>query len=203
MSSSAPAEGEPRRGPRHTLLLGGTLAVLLIVAGVLALLGQGSPSESLSTNPLGPPNALVGERLPALPVMRMVNAAVADRTPWRDARGAVLLFFAEWCAVCHSEGPRLAANPGRGEIGGVRIVGLDGDAALGAARSFVASDHVRFPVQWDTGLQVADRLLPSGFPAAVFVSRAGRVVAVHYGALSLMQLSAGLSEIVHPMPARS
>jgi peroxiredoxin len=175
--------------------------VLLIVAGVLALLGQGSPSESLTTNPLGPPNALVGERLPALPVMRTLNGGTADRTPWRGERGAVLLFFAKWCAVCHDEVPQLAANLRRGEIGGVRIVGLDGDAGFGTAQSFITSNHVRFPVDWDEGLQVATRLVPSGFPAAVFVSSSGRVVAVHYGALTLMQLSAGLSEIVHPLPA--
>lgn len=199
MSSSAPTE-QPRRGLRRTpllLLVGGVLAVLLIVAGVLALLGQGSPAPT-------PTDRLVGMALPALPRMRTVDGTTADRTPWRGHRGAVLLFFADWCGVCHSEVPLLAANLRRGEFGGVAIVGLDGDAGFGTARSFVASNHVRFPVDWDAGLQVADALVPAGFPATVFVGPTGRVVAVHYGALSLLQLSAGLSQIVHTSaPART
>jgi len=200
MSSSGRTSWRPGRpgGQRYVplvLLAVGVLAVLLIVGGALLLLGQGSPAA-------GPPrDALIGRVLIPFPEMRTVDGARAERAPWHGHRGAVLLFFADWCAVCHREVPNLARAIGRGDVGGVRIVGLDGDASYGMARSFAAANHVRFPVEWDQGLQVADALVPAAFPAAVFVRGTGRVVAVDYGPLSIMQLSAGLSEIVHPSAA--
>ena len=196
MSSSAATDGgaglarDPRRIPA-VLLVAGVLAVLLIVGGVLALLGQGSTSGP------PPPNALVGARLIPLPAMSTVSGGPAGTAPWRHDRGAVLLFFAKWCTVCRTEVPTLAHALGHGDVGGVQVVGLEGDASLGTAKAFSSAMHVRFPVAWDKGLEVADALAPSGFPAAVFVKPSGRVVAVDYGALSIMQLSAGLSEIVH------
>jgi len=168
------------------------LAVLLIVAGVLALLGQGSPSTKGT-----PTSHLVGVRLNArtFPVEPLVGRHGTLRAPWVHHEGAVLLFFAEWCTVCHGEVRRLAHVLGKGDVGGVRIVGYDGDASSAAAAGFVASNHVRFPVAHDGSLIVASGLVPAAFPAAVFIGRGGRVTAVDYGALSVMQLSAGLSTI--------
>lgn len=185
------AAGPPRRLP---VLLGvaAILSVLLVVAGVLALLGQGSPSTS------GPPkSALVGVRLNArtFPTEPLVGATGRLVAPWIHHDGAVLLFFAKWCTVCHGEVHHLARVLGRGIVGGVRIVGYDGDWSLAAATGFVAANHIKFPVGHDRGLLIADTLVPGGLPGAVFVGPTGRITAVDYGALSVMQLSAGLSTI--------
>lgn len=169
------------------------LAVLLVVAGILALLGPG-PKEP-------PPSNLVGVRLHArtFPVEPLVGAHGTLRAPWVHHQGAVLLFFARWCTVCHGEVRQLAHLLGKGDVGGVRVVGYDDDVSAAVAAGFVGSNHVRFPVAHDVGaggvLILASVLAATGLPAAVFVGRSGRITAVHYGALSVMQLSAGLSTI--------
>jgi hypothetical protein len=185
------AAGRPRRLP---VLLGvaAILSVLLVVAGVLELLGQGNPSTS------GPPkSALVGVRLNArtFPTEPLVGATGRLQAPWVHHDGAVLLFFAKWCTVCHGEVHHLARVLGRGIVGGVRIVGYDGDWSLSSAAGFVAANHIEFPVGHDKGLLIADTLVPGGLPGAVFVGPSGTITAVDYGALSVMQLSAGLSTI--------
>lgn len=176
------------------VLVAGLLALLLVVAGVLALLGQGSPGK------VAPPS-LVGQRMQAVERqsgfpswLPAVGARGKVRWPWASHHGAVLLFFANWCYPCHQEVPTLARVVGRGHVGGVRIVGIDGDLSSGAAASFVSSNHVLFLVGHDAGLAVSTQLAPN-YPEAIFVKPDGRVVEVHYGALSVMQLSAGLSKI--------
>ncbi len=201
MSSSATTEREVPDGhpataarPRHVpvlLAVAAILSVLLIVAGVLALLGQGSPS----TKGL-PTSSEVGVRLSHFPHPPLVGAPGRLGTPWGHHHGAVLLFFADWCSVCHGELHRIARELGP-DIGTVHVVGFDGDTSAGTAASFVASNHVRFPVAWDGELEVASVLARGGFPASVFVSQHGVVKAVDYGAISNMELSAGLSLIGH------
>jgi AhpC/TSA family len=204
MSSSGtaePAGADDQRGaanrPRHVpvlLAVGAILSLLLIVVGVLALLGQGSPTTSSP-----PPSAIVGLQLRArtFPRLPLVGAPGTMAAPWGDHHGAVLLFFADWCAVCHGEVRRLARELGP-DIGTVHVVGFDGDHSTDAATAFVASNHIRFPVAHDGELEVADALVPAAFPATVFVSATGKIKAVHYGAISNMQLSAGLSMIGRP-----
>jgi hypothetical protein len=181
----------PGRHVPVLLTVGAILSVLLIVAGVLALLGQGSASTK------GPsPSRTVGLQLRAqtFPHLELVGRPGTLAAPWGDHHGAVLLFFADWCTVCHGEVHRLAHELGP-DVGTVHVVGFDGDVSAGAAASFVAANHIRFPVAHDGELEVADALVPDAFPATVFVSATGKVKAVHYGAISNLQLSAGLSMI--------
>jgi hypothetical protein len=207
MSSSAPTEpqgdqvppSDARRPPQLPILLGvaAILAVLLIVAAVISLLGQGSPATKGS-----PPSRLVGQPVPAAMVehLPLVGGDGSLGVPWGHGHGAVLLFFARWCSVCHAEVHRLAHVLGLGDVGTVHVVGLDGDGGpngASIAAGFVAASGVRFPVALDLNLQVASALVPDGFPATVFVLPSGRVAAVDYGAITTMQLSAGLSEIGH------
>jgi hypothetical protein len=204
MSSSVTTEaagandpGGAAQRPRHVpvlLAVGAILSVLLIAAGVLALLGQGSSPTSAPPTP-----AIVGHQLRAetFPRLPLVDAPGTMAAPWGHHHGAVLLFFADWCTVCHGEVRRLAHELGP-DIGTVHVVGFDGDHSAGAAAAFVASNHIRFPVAHDGELEVADALVPAAFPATVFVSAKGKVKAVHYGAISNMQLSAGLSLIGRP-----
>jgi hypothetical protein len=179
------------------LVVAGIAAVLLVIAGVLALLGQGSPAS-------GPPaqNALIGTSLSRLPPLRppleqVGHAGVLPRRFWAP-HGAVLLFFAQWCTACHHEVNSLARALGRGDVSGVKVLGVDGDQSGSVAAGFVAAHHVRFPVFHDGSLELAGALVPTGFPAAVFVKSDGKVVDVQYGALSVMQLDAGLSKIGKP-----
>lgn len=171
------------------LIVSGALAVLLIAAGVLGLLGVFTPSS-----PTAPSNSLVGKVIDGFSLPG-VNESGNLSAPWSDGHATVLLFFGDFCAPCHEELPRLAPLIGRGVLGGVRFVGVDEDELMSTARSFVKASHVRFPVGLDHFLFLADRLVPAGLPGAVFVDGSGHVVDVQYGALTDEQLSAGLSEL--------
>ena len=111
------------------------------------------------------------------PRLPLVDAPGTLAAPWGHHHGAVLLFFADWCTVCHGEVHRLARELGP-DVGTVHVVGFDGDSSSSVAAAFVASNHIRFPVAHDGELEVADALVPAAFPATVFVSATGKVKAV-------------------------
>jgi thiol-disulfide isomerase/thioredoxin len=171
------------------LIVSGALAVLLIVAGVLALVGVFTPSSPKEANGSLVGTVIHGFSLPG------VNEPGSVLAPWSDGRATVVLFVGDFCAPCHEELDRLAPLIGHGDIGGVRFVGVDEDELMSTARSFLRATHVDFPVGLDHFLELADVLVPGGLPAAVFVAGTGRVVDVQYGLLSNEQLSAGLSEL--------
>lgn len=158
---------------------------MLVCACVLAIIAQDTGSTPQ------PSSSLVGRRLgsfgTALPLVDGAGHLVA---PWADGHPAVLLFFAHWCAPCRAELPTLARAIGAGVIDGAQVVGVDEDASIGTASAFVRQSHVHFPVGEDTLTQLAELLVPSGLPAAVFVDGDGRITAVHYGALTPTSLRA-------------
>jgi peroxiredoxin len=164
-------------------VVGAVLAVVLIIAGVVSLLGpkgQGTPR-----------NELVGTHIAAFNLPDASGGSVA--APWGAHHAAVLLFFAAYCAPCHRELPKLGPVVGTGTFGAIRVIGLDGDSSPSVATSFVAKEKLRFPVGFDSNLVVASELVPAGFPAAVFVRSNGTVAEVHYGALSAAQLRSGFA----------
>jgi hypothetical protein len=185
-ADAAPAERPPAR-PRLAspvvLIVGAIAAVLLIVVGVLSLLDAGGP----------PTSSLVGTRLVAF------NDSPVEGThrivaPWLAHHPAVLLFIGNWCSICHDEMRTLGPALGDGVLGGVYVVGIDSDASLSVARSFVAANDVGFPVAHDWLPVLTQQYVPAD-PATIFVSATGRVVAVHYGAITLKELRAGLATL--------
>ncbi|HEY8080567.1 MAG TPA: TlpA disulfide reductase family protein [Acidimicrobiales bacterium] len=172
----------PRSGPRLALLIGGTVvATILILVGILSLLGQG---------PAGERNRLVGTKAPRFSLPGVVGGAV--RAPWVSHDAAVVLFFADWCAPCHQELPGLARVAGNGSFGRVRVIGIDSDHSPGVASAFLRASGVHFPVGHDPNVVIASQLVPSGFPATVFVSANGRITRIDYGVLSPAALRAGI-----------
>ena len=56
-----------------------------------------------------------------------------------DGTPAVLLFFGDWCRICHAELPPLAAavqppGSGRGALAKVRVLGVDSEDTTATAR---------------------------------------------------------------------
>ena len=92
--------------------------------------------------------------------------------------------------------PRAGGRPRRGSVRCASSASTP-TASSERAKSFVEASHVHFPVGVDPLEELAAELVPQGLPAAVFVRADGRVAEVQYGALSVFQLSAGLSKLVH------
>ena len=183
----------PSGAPRRPLALavGGLVAVLVLFGSVLTLALHWGASGTPSAPATGVGASVAGFSI------RSVDGAEAVTSPWTHHHAAVVLFFSSWCVPCHAELHRFAGPLGAGDIGGVRFVGIDGDPSARIARTFVSHTTLRIPVGVDPALLISSRLAPQETPAAVFVSARGRVVAVQYGALSDLQLSAGLSLLRH------
>jgi thiol-disulfide isomerase/thioredoxin len=186
-SEQAPARPRTLVRTPVALALGALVSVMLIAAGVIALVGGSSPTTA-------PKNALVGTVIRGF-VLRGVNGRVEVASPWSAGHPAVVLFFAKWCTPCHREVPALARVIGRGDLGGVLVIGVDEDVQLSAAQAFVRATRVHFPVGQDQFTELASALVPGGLPAAVFVRANGQVVDVQYGSMSVLELSAGLSDL--------
>jgi peroxiredoxin len=165
------------------VLLGGAIAsILLVVVGVLSLLATG-PTTS----------ALIGERFTGFnePAVAGAGRVVA---PWRTHHPAVLLFFGYWCTACHDEVRALGPGLGDGVVHGVDVIGIDSDASIVVARSFLTDNEVRFPVAHDWLPTLTSEYVPSD-PATFFVSARGQIVAVHYGVITLRALRAGAASL--------
>ncbi|HLK45233.1 MAG TPA: TlpA disulfide reductase family protein [Acidimicrobiales bacterium] len=166
----------------------GLLALLLVFGGVLALL-----EDTTGTPRTGPQSSrLVGQTLRSFSMER-VGGRGRVLTPWAHHHPTVLVFFAKWCTVCATEVPRLAHDLGDGDVGAVRVLGVDADSGLSTAQGFVSSNHVRFPVGLDTADGIAYGLGFSGLPDTVFVAASGKVAAVYSGSLTNGELAQGLA----------
>jgi len=96
----------------------------------------------------------------------------------------------DWCSVCHSEIPPLAAKikalrSGHGSLARLAVIGVDSEDTLSDARSFVTSSGVTFPVGDDSTAHVMNGVYGfQGDPYAVFIEGSGRIMAIHPGPLS-------------------
>lgn len=196
MSSSDTTE-DPTPAPRPRLsrraragLAGAALAVAAAIAVTSVLTGG-------STGGPAPASALVGHRVGAFTLPGLSGGA--ERDPWASHRPSVIVFFASWCAPCQREMPRLAAYLRTHVRAPVVVLGVDALDASGAARAFVARDHVTFPVASDPSGQVTNG--DFGFatlPETVFVNAHGVVTDVHFGAISNARVAAGVATLGLP-----
>jgi peroxiredoxin len=107
-----------------------------------------------------------------------------------NGRPVVLLFMGDWCTICHSEIPPLAAKvselrSGHGTLSHLAIVGVDSEDTLSDAQSFIKASGVTFPVGDDASAHVMNGLY--GFeadPYGVFIEGNGTIMTIHTGPLS-------------------
>ncbi len=109
-----------------------------------------------------------------------------------DGRPIVLLFFGNWCPLCHGELPSLAAQVRKQrsdpELRRLVVIGVDSLDSPSSARSFVASSGVTFPVADDRSAYVTTAVYGFiGDPYAVFISGTGTITTIHRGLLGVSQ----------------
>jgi thiol-disulfide isomerase/thioredoxin len=175
----------PRRGPR-------VVVIALIGAAVVAL-GVGL-FTSVGTSPAsGPPQA--GGQAPAFSLAGL-NVAGRVGTPESGGGGGkpvVVLFMGDWCSICHSEIPPLAAkvealHSGHSDLDHLSVIGVDSADSPSDAVSFITSSRVTFPVGDDGAAHVMNGQYGfKGDPYAVFIEGSGRIMTIHPGPLSPSQ----------------
>jgi len=166
--------------------------VVLLGAAVVALAVGLFTSVGTSTTS-GPPHP--GGMAPAFSLAGL-NVAGRVGTPESgggDGKPVVLLFMGDWCTICHSEIPPLAAKiaelrSGRSALGHLAVIGVDSEDTQSDAQSFITSSHVSFPVGDDGSAHVMNAVYGfEGDPYAVFIEGSGRIMTIHPGPLSPSQ----------------
>jgi len=181
---------------------------VLAAAGFVALLAYGLVAQAPDTSI---DDALSQARTVAAPAFtldllepgrRMIagdpalERAIADRrVSLSELRGTPLVvnFWASWCVPCRVEAPILEAGWNRARRRGVRFVGIDMQDVPSDARAFLRKLHVSYLTIRDRGKTTSQRYGASGIPETYFVSARGNVVAHVIGAITPVQLTAGMA----------
>jgi cytochrome c biogenesis protein CcmG/thiol:disulfide interchange protein DsbE len=171
-----------------SLGIGTLMAVALIV--VVSVLTGGK----VTTQNGDPVSALVGTRVAGF-TLGGLNGGT-ERAPWAKGHAGVLIFFASWCAPCRGEIPKVATYLRTHDTGTVTVLGVDSNDGRTAAQAFVKRGGVGFPVAFDANGTVTSSVFSFGqLPETVFVTAAGVVTDVHFGAISVAQLASGIKSL--------
>ncbi len=168
------------------------VVVALISAAVVAL-GLGLLTSVGTSTIGGPPHA--GGMAPTFSLSGL-NVAGRVGTPESgggDGKPMVVLFMGDWCTICHSEIPPIAAKIKKlrsrhSALGHLTVIGVDSEDTLADALSFIRSSGVTFPVGDDATAHVMNGVYGfEGDPYAVFIEGSGRIMTIHPGPLSPAQ----------------
>ena len=183
---------------------------LIVLAGcaVLALAGCSGGPLAQST-PLSNGQSFVGGsgttyyRPGARPLAPAVSGTTlgGQRLTLRTDRGdvVVLNFWGSWCPPCRDEAPALAALARKFGKAPVRFLGVDIRDSPAAARAFLRTFGISYPILSDPGSQIALRfrgtLPPASIPSTLLIDRTGHVAARVLGTVSYRSLQALISKI--------
>src|SRR5262249_36101952 len=113
-------------------------------------------------------------------------------------RGQVVVinFWASWCAECRVEQAALNQTWQQFQDSGVVVIGVDFEDSAGAARGYVNTDGVTYPVAEDTNSHTALAYGVRGVPETFVVNRSGRIVSHVVGPLTAAALSSKINSIL-------
>jgi len=151
---------------RRTRLLAGVVAV---VAVIVALLMTG-----LGRDPSVIASPLVGRAAPNFTLPQLGGPPVT----LAKLRGQVVVinFWASWCTECQVEQAALDQAWQQFQDSGVVVIGVNFQDTTGAARDYVRTDGVTYPVVEDAGSKTALAYGLRGVPETFVVNRRGRIV---------------------------
>ena len=186
--SPGPTEAGLPRKPRRIFLVVGLVVAAALGVGLFTTIGTNKNS--------GPPRQ--GGPVPSFSAPRL-NGSGTVQVPSDGGGGgtpAVLLFFGEWCTVCKTELPPLAAairvQAARGgALGQLHVIGVDSEDSRPTGAAFVKRVGIRFPVAFDHNIAITSGVFYfQGDPYAVFVKGDGTISAIVPGPISVAKFTA-------------
>ncbi len=87
----------------------------------------------------------------------------------------LVVFWATWCGVCRQEMPKLVKLLNE-RPGAVRIVGVNVDTDVSAARRFLDEAPLPYPNVSDPALVVADAFAATATPTLILIDRGGNEI---------------------------
>ena len=171
---------------RRTLLLA---MVVATVAVIVALLMTG-----LGRDPSVIASPLVGRAAPNFTLPQLDGPPVT----LSRLRGQVVVinFWASWCAECQVEQAALDRTWQQFQDSGVVVIGVNFEDSTGAARSYVRTQGVTYPVVEDASSQAALAYGLRGVPETFVVNQSGRVVNRVFGPVDTAALSSEIDSML-------
>lgn len=180
-----------RHKPRKSFILLGSVLAIALAIGLFTSFGI----KSKSVIPQ------VGGQVPTFSLPRINGTGTGTTGSGSETVGipedgganskpVILLFFGNWCTICHSELPPLAAaihkqQKSKSPFSNLNVIGIDSLDLPTVARSFIASSGVTFPVGLDSQAGVTNGIFYfTGDPYAVFVRGDGTIMAIERGPMS-------------------
>jgi cytochrome c biogenesis protein CcmG/thiol:disulfide interchange protein DsbE len=159
---------------------GALVAVIVVCAALVGLLGYGVASEHKDTSI--DDAAAKGQRSPA-PSDSLSLLVGGGKRSLADYRGKVVVlnFWASWCPPCVDELPLLERTQRGIERRGGTVLGVNTKDIQEDALAFVHRFHLTYPSLRDRDGAYADRYASTGFPETFVIDRKGRIAAVRRG----------------------
>ena len=151
---------------RRARLLAGVAAVVVTIV-VLLMTGLGRDPSVIAS-------PLVGRVAPAFTLPQLDGPPVT----LTKLRGQIVVinFWASWCAECRVEQAALDQTWQQFQDSGVVVLGVDFQDTVDAARNYVRTDAVTYPVVEDASSKTALAYGLRGVPETFVVNRSGRIV---------------------------
>jgi thiol-disulfide isomerase/thioredoxin len=181
-----------RRPSTKAIVIGVVVVLVIALVGIVSALTGGkvtSGQKNLLTS-----SALVGHHIHDFSLDGLSGGVVSS--PWSTGHSSVLVFFASYCGPCQAEMPKIAKYIRTHSLTPVDVVAVDAVDKRPAAQAMIKKDGVTFPVAFDPNGTITTGLF--GFedvPESVFLSSAGVVKGVYYGAIPKNILIEGLKKL--------
>ncbi len=172
-----------RMTSRRARLLAGVAAVVAIIVALLA--------SGLGRDPSVIASPLVGRLAPNFTLAQLDGPPVT----LSKLRGQVVVinFWASWCAECKTEQAALDQAWRRFQDSGVVVVGVNFEDETSAARGYVRTADVTYPVVEDADSSTALAYGLRGVPETFIVNRSGRIVNRIIGSVDAADLASQIN----------